>query len=121
VSKKLVICSDTHELHSYLSWPEGDILVHAGDFTMVRRPDKIEEFGYWLRDSPFSAIVIIAGNHDILFQKKPEKAKNCCQSMIRFTTLRTLDAESTGSHFMVHHGSQSSVMDGHSPSMQRKN
>jgi Icc-related predicted phosphoesterase len=42
---------------------------------MIGRPDKIEEFGYWLRDSPFSAIVIIAGNHDILFQKKPEKAK----------------------------------------------
>jgi Icc-related predicted phosphoesterase len=75
VSKKLVLCSDTHELHSRLSWPEGDILVHAGDFTMIGRPDKIEEFGYWLRDSPFSAVVIIAGNHDILFQKKPEKAR----------------------------------------------
>jgi Icc-related predicted phosphoesterase len=75
VSKKLVICSDTHELHSHLSWPEGDILVHAGDFRMIGRPDKIEEFGYWLRDSAFSAIVIIAGNHDILFEKKPEKAK----------------------------------------------
>ncbi len=75
MSKKLVICSDTHELHSHLSWPEGDILVHAGDFTMIGRPDKIEEFGNWLRDSAFSAIVIIAGNHDILFQKKPEKAK----------------------------------------------
>jgi hypothetical protein len=42
---------------------------------MIGRPDKIEEFGYWLRDSPFSGILIIAGNHDILFQKKPEKAK----------------------------------------------
>jgi 3',5'-cyclic AMP phosphodiesterase CpdA len=54
------------------SWPEGDILVHAGDFTMIGTPEKIEEFGMWLRDSPFSAIVIIAGNHAILFQKKPE-------------------------------------------------
>ena len=42
---------------------------------MIGRPDKIEEFGNWLRDSPYSAIVIIAGNHDVLFQKKPEKAK----------------------------------------------
>jgi len=75
VSKKLVLCSDTHELHRSLSWPEGDILVHAGDFTMNGRPEKIEEFGKWLHDSPFSAIIIIAGNHDILFQKKPEKAK----------------------------------------------
>ena len=75
MSKKLVLCSDTHELHRSLSWPEGDILVHAGDFTMIGRPEKIEEFGKWLHDSPFSAIIIIAGNHDILFQKKPEKAK----------------------------------------------
>jgi Icc-related predicted phosphoesterase len=73
--KKLVLCSDTHELHNRLSWPEGDILVHAGDFTMIGEPEKIEEFGKWLRDSPFSAIVIIAGNHDILFQKMPEKAR----------------------------------------------
>src|ERR671910_395203 len=64
MSKKLVLCSDTHELHRSLSWPEGDILVHAGDFTMIGRPEKIEEFGKWLHDSPFSAIIIIAGKHD---------------------------------------------------------
>jgi hypothetical protein len=75
VPKKLVLCSDTHEMHSRLLWPEGDILVHAGDFTMIGRSERIEEFGDRLRDSPFSAIVIIAGNHDILFQRKPEKAR----------------------------------------------
>lgn len=75
MSKKLVLCSDTHEMHSHLTWPEGDILVHAGDFTMIGRPEKIEGFGNWLRDSPFNAATIIAGNHDILFQKEPEKAR----------------------------------------------
>jgi Icc-related predicted phosphoesterase len=75
MSKKLVLCSDTHEMHSRLTWPEGDILVHAGDFTMVGRPEKIERFGNWLRDTPFSAVIIIAGNHDILFQKEPERAR----------------------------------------------
>ena len=72
MSKKLVLCSDTHEMHSRIAWPEGDILVHAGDFTMVGRPEKIEGFGNWLRDTPFSAVIIIAGNHDILLQKEPE-------------------------------------------------
>jgi Icc-related predicted phosphoesterase len=62
-------------MHDHLSWPEGDILVHAGDFTMIGKPERIEEFGKWLCDSPYSAIVIIAGNHDILFQKQPEKAR----------------------------------------------
>ncbi len=75
MSKKLVLCSETHEMHSRIIWPEGDILVHAGDFTMVGRPEKIEEFGKWLCDSPFDAVIIIAGNHDILFQKEPEKAR----------------------------------------------
>jgi len=75
MSKKLVLCSDTHELHSRITWPEGDIVVHAGDFTRVGRPDKIEEFGNWLRDSPFDAVIIVAGNHDILFQKEPKKAR----------------------------------------------
>jgi 3',5'-cyclic AMP phosphodiesterase CpdA len=121
VSKKLVICSDTHELHSHLSWPEGDILVHAGDFTMIGRPDKIEEFGYWLRDSPFSAIVIILVIMIFYFRKSLKKQKSCCQNMTRFTTLRTLNAESMASHFMVHHGRPTLVLDGHSLSMQRKN
>lgn len=42
---------------------------------MMGKPEKIEEFGMWLRDSPFIAVVLIAGNHDILFQKKAEKAR----------------------------------------------
>lgn len=60
---------------SRITWPESDILVHARDFTMVGRPEKIEESGNWLRDSPFDAVILIAGNHDILFQKKPEKTR----------------------------------------------
>ncbi len=62
-------------MHSRLAWPEGDILVHAGDFTMLGKPDKIAEFGNWLRDSVFNAAIIVAGNHDILFQKEPQKAR----------------------------------------------
>jgi len=44
-------------------------------FYVDGKPEKIEEFGNWLGDSSFSAIVIIAGDYDILFQKKPAKAR----------------------------------------------
>jgi hypothetical protein len=88
---------------------------------MIGRPDKIEEFGYWLRDSPFSAIVIILAIMIFYFRKSLKKQKSCCQNMTRFTTLRTLNAESMASHFMVHHGPPTLVLDGHSMSMQRKN
>ena len=40
ISKRLILCSDTHEMHSSLTWPEGDILVYAGDFTLIGRPEK---------------------------------------------------------------------------------
>jgi predicted phosphodiesterase len=113
VSKKLVLCSDTHELHRRLSWPEGDSLVHAGDFTMIGRPEKIEEFGKWLHDSPFSAIIIIAGNHDILFQKKPEKAKKLLSKHFKIHYLEDSGCRVDVSHFMVRHGNLSPVTDGH--------
>jgi predicted phosphodiesterase len=121
VSKKLVLCSDTHELHRSLSWPEGDILVHAGDFTMIGRPEKIEEFGKWLHDSPFSAIIIIAGNHDILFQKKPEKAKKLLSKHDKINYLEDSGCRVDVSHFMVRHGNLSPVTDGHLPWIRNRN
>ena len=62
---------------------------------MNGRPEKIEEFGKWLHDLPFSAIIIIAGNHDILFQKKPEKAKKLLSNHDKIHHLEASGAEST--------------------------
>src|ERR671917_2853581 len=68
MSKRLVLCSDTHEMHSRLTWTEGDNLVHAEDFTMIGRPEKNEEFRNWLRGYPFNTVIIIAGNHNSYFR-----------------------------------------------------
>jgi len=36
---RLVVISDTHELHRELAVPPGDLLIHAGDFTLhSKRP-----------------------------------------------------------------------------------
>jgi hypothetical protein len=86
---------------------------------MIGNPEKIEDFGKWLCDSSFSAVVIIAGNHDILFQKKPEKARKLLSKHDKIYYLRTADAGSKMSHFMVRHGSLSSVLDGHLPSKRK--
>jgi hypothetical protein len=82
---------------------------------MIGRPDKIQEFGYWLRDSHFSGIVIIAGNHDILFQKKPEKAKKLLSKHDKIHYLEDSGCRIKGISFTAPHGSPSSVVDGHSP------
>ena len=88
---------------------------------MNGRPEKIEEFGKWLHDSPFSAIIIIAGNNGILFQKKPEKAKKLLSKHDKIHYLRIVGAESTVSHFIVRHDNLSPVTDRHLPSIRNRN
>ncbi|MFL6486720.1 MAG: hypothetical protein ACJ71D_08450 [Nitrososphaera sp.] len=75
MSKRLVLNSDTLELHHSIRWPQGDILVHAGDFNINDSLGKIGIFGNWLYNLPFSSIIIIAGNHEIMFQSNSRKSK----------------------------------------------
>lgn len=71
---RLVLVSDTHSLHDRVAIPEGDILVHAGDFTMEGRVVEIARAGMWLRSLPHPHKVIVAGNHDWLFQEQRMQA-----------------------------------------------
>src|SRR5688572_862313 len=72
---RIVCLSDTHGFHGRLSVPAGDVLLHAGDFTMAGRPDEIESFDRWLDTLPHAHKVVIAGNHDFLFERDPERAR----------------------------------------------
>ena len=68
-SCQIVFISDTHSLHNRLGvLPEGDILVHAGDFTRSRpaKPEEYKEFSDWLVAQPHSHKVLISGNRDQL-------------------------------------------------------
>ena len=69
---KLVLISDTHTKHRYFDTPPGDVLVFAGDL-MSSGWDRyeIEDFNAWLGEQPQRFRVVIAGNHDWLFEKSP--------------------------------------------------
>ena len=78
---KLVCISDTHNRHKHLTslaafpnrLPDGDLLLHAGDFTGVGRKGEVTSFIEWLvKQAPrFTyGIVFIAGNHDKSFDPK---------------------------------------------------
>ena len=41
---KIVAFSDTHNLHRQTQIPEGDILIHAGDFTDRGTLDEVHDF-----------------------------------------------------------------------------
>lgn len=68
---RIVCISDTHSLVENVqppfNIPDGDILIHAGDFTNQGNLDKVEEFNSWLGSLPHRHKVVIAGNHDLSF------------------------------------------------------
>lgn len=70
---RLVCLSDTHGLHEGLTLPEGDVLVHAGDCTNRGKLDETRDFLAWFSQvGEFRQRVLIAGNHDFLFEDDPK-------------------------------------------------
>eukprot|EP00056_Hartaetosiga_gracilis_P005222 m.82616 g.82616 ORF g.82616 m.82616 type:complete len:364 (+) comp12092_c1_seq4:931-2022(+) len=68
---RCVCISDTHSFDlSKLVLPEGDVLIHAGDFTNVGRVDEVKEFSAFLKSTDFKHKIVIAGNHDLSFDEK---------------------------------------------------
>jgi len=72
---RLILLSDTHGFHDDLSIPEGDILIHAGDITMSGTLHEIELFDQFLSQQPHRHKIVIAGNHDVCFESRPDEAR----------------------------------------------
>lgn len=73
---KLVLIADTHNLHNQVKMPDGDVLIHAGDMTMEGRHYEVEAFIDWLKVQPYKHKIVTAGNHDFLFERKPDLARH---------------------------------------------
>lgn len=72
---KIVAISDTHMRHRDLEVPEGDILIHAGDFTRKGKLEDVIDFNDWLGKLPHPNKIVIAGNHDFCFQSQHDESK----------------------------------------------
>ncbi|RMZ95345.1 metallophosphoesterase domain-containing 1 [Brachionus plicatilis] len=74
---RFVCISDTHNSIERMKYeiPSGDILLHAGDFTMNGSLKDVEKFSKNLENlqSKFSYIVLIAGNHELSFDKNCDR------------------------------------------------
>jgi len=68
---KIICISDTHGLHGHIKnkIPDGDMIIHSGDF--CNRGDYFEcvEFFNWFGALPHKYKLAIAGNHDIWMEK----------------------------------------------------
>lgn len=68
---KIVCLSDTHSRQEDLNVPDGDLLIHAGDFTMRGSEQEVRDFNTWLGTLPHRHKVVIAGNHDWALARYP--------------------------------------------------
>jgi len=66
---RFVCLSDTHDRHSLINVPPGDVLLHAGDFSFTGSRPEVERFNEFLRILPHKYKVVIAGNHEVTFEE----------------------------------------------------
>lgn len=69
---KLICISDTHNKHDQITIPNGDVLIHTGDFTEGGTKREVIAFLEWFAAQPHHYKIFIAGNHDFYFEKYSE-------------------------------------------------
>jgi len=72
---RIVAMADTHLQHEGLVVPDGDVLVHAGDMLQHGSLDELERAALFLRGLPHRTKVIVAGNHEVCLEKRPDEAR----------------------------------------------
>jgi predicted phosphodiesterase len=61
---KVLVISDTHNLHESMTLPEADMIIHCGDATL--RSELVEFFNFteWFKSLPYKHKIFVPGNHD---------------------------------------------------------
>ncbi|MCC6422124.1 MAG: metallophosphoesterase [Phycisphaerales bacterium] len=75
MATRFVALSDTHSLHRQVKLPDGDVLIHAGDFTGRGLRRDVEDFADWLKEQPHRIKIVTAGNHDEFVESHPNEAR----------------------------------------------
>lgn len=66
---KIVVISDTHGQHLGMQIPDGDILIHCGDFSSHGQYIDAVKFVNWFGAQRHKHKIFIAGNHDFYFER----------------------------------------------------
>ena len=65
---KFIAISDTH--CAEVPIPDGDVLLHAGDFTYRGNHPEVFEAARWMKSLPHKSKIAVAGNHDRMAEKE---------------------------------------------------
>ena len=78
---RVVCISDTHNQHEKIKLVDGNIIVCTGDITGTGTNKQIMEFLNWYSELNYEYKILIAGNHDWGFEKKPGKYERICKEL----------------------------------------
>jgi hypothetical protein len=77
---RLVLLGDTHELHREVEVPDGDILIHVGDFTMFsKNMTAVADVNTWLGELPHHRKILGPGNHIHGLRDLQYRSDNLCE------------------------------------------
>lgn len=96
---RFVIISDLHNKLKDIKIPTGDALVICGDLTIEGKPWEIIQFGNELNKLPHEEILVVPGNHDILFEKDFNYAKSLVGPRAKVFHNQSYIHEKTGLEF----------------------
>ena len=71
---QIVALSDSHNATKRVEIPDGDILIHAGDFSFQGIASEIQDFIEWMKEQPHKHKLWIAGNHELGIEDFPDNA-----------------------------------------------
>lgn len=71
---RIVCIADTHGHHWQTLIPPGDVLIHAGDLVNWGNAQELSEALRWFGMHAHPHKVLVAGNHDRLFEENPDEA-----------------------------------------------
>lgn len=91
---KIVCISDLHNLYKHIDVPAGDMLIIAGDVSNTGKPEELIAFNAWLGTLPHKYKVMVAGNHDMWFERFPELARDLIPNVTHY--LENSDVEIEG-------------------------
>lgn len=61
---KILVISDTHNLHEQLTLPPADMIIHCGDATTSSGLAELLSFSNWFKNLDYKYKIFVPGNHD---------------------------------------------------------
>lgn len=65
---RIVATSDTHSRIAGFNFPDGDVLIHCGDHTMLGQAQAVKDSFEFIAALPHRHKIVIAGNHDFALE-----------------------------------------------------